>query len=102
MTNIATQNILAVDGSTGSRAEMLVVSLSGPPFLLSGQCTDERKQPAAPKFNLAGVLPCRTCRSIKRACALALPLPYWKTIISVRLSVGACGFRGVFVRLELP
>ena len=28
--------------------------------------------------------------------------PYWKTIKSVRLSVGACGLRGMFVRLELP
>jgi len=27
---------------------------------------------------------------------------YWKAIISERLSVGACGFMGVFVRLELP
>ncbi len=30
------------------------------------------------------------------------PAPYWKVIMSVRVSVGAFGFRGTFVRLPLP
>ena len=28
--------------------------------------------------------------------------PYWKVIMSVRVSVGAFGFKGTFVRLPLP
>jgi hypothetical protein len=30
------------------------------------------------------------------------PAPYWKVIMSVRVNVGAFGFKGTFVRLPLP